>query len=523
MTSNSPELGIHLLETITKGLYADPLHCIREYVQNSFDSIRDARRQGILSEDEGEIQITLFEDEGTITVRDNGTGLSPAEAEEKLLSLGMSRKAVESDGKGEFAGFRGIGRVAGITHCKRLRFTTSTGDGTLFRVEYNAEKINKMTTKGVEPTTIANAMQANCVVATESIAENVRFFEVSMIEIDETGKECLDAMKLRDYLSQVAPVAYAPSSWPSDLASKIVSIAKESNALSSLSRVKILIKQGDSVQINVQRNLRKSFKVSGKGKSQREVSITDIKKLPSNHYGSGKWWGWLAIHEREGQLKDVSFSGIRIRAQNIEVGGSEIVKQLFKSQNLADWCVGEIHIVGADITPNAGRDNFEDSAGWSLVRQEIQQEVEEIEKKIRWESANRNKSVAAMRAKARKAIDRTEQQLKDGVVSHNHKEKMIRDLEKTKSAIEDAAKSKSRDFREKSELAEVARELDSIIWRVRSVEKTNTDNALQHLDKKTKRVVHVVQQVLKEEISDEQLLRRIEEKINERLQPGRKA
>ena len=45
--SQTPEtqLGVHLLETITLGMYSEPLHCVREYIQNAFDSIRAARRE----------------------------------------------------------------------------------------------------------------------------------------------------------------------------------------------------------------------------------------------------------------------------------------------------------------------------------------------------------------------------------------------------------------------------------------------------------------------------------------------
>ena len=58
-TNREPTLGVHLLETITRGMYSEPFHSIREYIQNAYDSIRRARRQGLISNEEGKILITI--------------------------------------------------------------------------------------------------------------------------------------------------------------------------------------------------------------------------------------------------------------------------------------------------------------------------------------------------------------------------------------------------------------------------------------------------------------------------------
>jgi hypothetical protein len=39
-----PHIGAFVLETLTLGMYGEPRHTLREYVQNSFDAIRAAQR-----------------------------------------------------------------------------------------------------------------------------------------------------------------------------------------------------------------------------------------------------------------------------------------------------------------------------------------------------------------------------------------------------------------------------------------------------------------------------------------------
>lgn len=515
----TPNLGVHLLETVTKGLYANPLHCIREYVQNGYDSIRDARRKGILSEEEGEIVITLLEDEGVLKIRDNGTGLTDEEAVDKLISLGMSTKNTVNSGDDNFAGFRGIGRVAGITHCKTLQFTTSTGESNACKVEYNAEEINKMTKKGVKPVTMSSVLESNCDFDIIPNEGNERFFEVSMIGIGSAGKVCMDDVRVRDYLAQVAPVGYDPAKWP--FGEEIRNIAEEFGALDCLSKIRIRIQRKGAALHDVRRNLQRTFGVTGRGKVRRNVSISGITKLPNYEFDGRTWWGWLAQHDREGKL-DVPFSGLRIRAHNIEIGGNDIVRQLFTTKSLANWCVGEIHIVGQELTPNAGRDNFEDSAEWTRVKKELSSTVSTIEKVVRRESQNRNKSVNTIKGRSGKLMERAEQQLSRGFVSRDQKEKLVQDLQKEKKKVEEAANTRNRSIDEKKQLANMAEGLEKSITRIENVKKTGTDAALQHLDRKTKRAVYKILSILKDELSNKDELRRVEEKINEALQPGKR-
>lgn len=49
----TPYIGSYVLETLTTGMYGQSENALREYVQNSFDSIRQAVRLGMILKEEG--------------------------------------------------------------------------------------------------------------------------------------------------------------------------------------------------------------------------------------------------------------------------------------------------------------------------------------------------------------------------------------------------------------------------------------------------------------------------------------
>ncbi|VFN04077.1 MAG: molecular chaperone HtpG [Candidatus Kentron sp. G] len=108
-------IGAFVLETLTTGMYRNPLDTLREYVQNAFDSIRTAERQCVIKTDAGRIHVTISEKNRTLSIRDNGIGVPAADVAARLVNIGMSAKNLETD-----AGFRGIGRLAGIAYCDRV-------------------------------------------------------------------------------------------------------------------------------------------------------------------------------------------------------------------------------------------------------------------------------------------------------------------------------------------------------------------------------------------------------------------
>jgi len=106
--------GASLLDTLTSALYADPIVVFREYVQNAVDSFTSSNSNLFSSR----IEIKIEETENRITIWDNGTGIPSDKFIERMTSLGNSTKYGNHDN----VGFRGIGRLAGLSFCEKLYF-----------------------------------------------------------------------------------------------------------------------------------------------------------------------------------------------------------------------------------------------------------------------------------------------------------------------------------------------------------------------------------------------------------------
>ena len=113
-------IGKFTLESLTTGMYSEPESCFREYIQNAVDAIDTAINEGLLTIDESRIEILVDDEHRVISIKDNGTGISGKKAKNTLLDIGNSSKLHTIN-----RGFRGIGRLGGLSYCKRLSFCTS--------------------------------------------------------------------------------------------------------------------------------------------------------------------------------------------------------------------------------------------------------------------------------------------------------------------------------------------------------------------------------------------------------------
>lgn len=510
------QLGVHLLETITLGMYSDPHHCVREYIQNAFDSVRTARRQGLLGPDDGHIDVIVDQRTSTLRIRDNGTGLDPEEAVVNLVDIGYSRKASTSDGASINAGFRGIGRMAGMSYCRRLTFETTNGTGRGCVVAFDAHAINRLTRPGQEPTTIVDAIRQNCTSDEHEFRSTERFLQVSLEQID--NPVLLDVDKLASYLEQTAPVRQDPTKWK--FQSKIRSFSQRAGHPESLDTVSVRICDSEGrVVREVYRPFKDLFEVRDKTrKSLRRVNVADVVALPRQGEYHG-WWGWLAEHPRYGAL-DVPFGGLRIRMHNIAVGGHSLLQPFWPSRHLALWCFGEIYIVDPTLVPNAQRDNFEPSEALSRIHEQVREELRQIERDIRKESRKRNNSVRDIREKADRVTKKTRRRLDDGLTSKNEKTQLIEELDKVSARIKDAIPQRNRTDEERSSLRRTLREVDHLKEEVGNVRRTDADASMSHLNRQARRAVRTVLSIVKQELNDDKRFAAIEKRVIAELRPG---
>src|SRR6267378_524070 len=100
-----------VLEALSRGLYPDKRHIIREFVQNAYDSIYELRR---LHQKIPIPPIEIKIQAPSITIADRGIGMTQAQMEQYRY-LGFSEKE-----RTKHAGFRGIGKYSGSAVAQKL-------------------------------------------------------------------------------------------------------------------------------------------------------------------------------------------------------------------------------------------------------------------------------------------------------------------------------------------------------------------------------------------------------------------
>ena len=106
-------VGASIVEIITESLYDKPIVVFREYVQNSADSLNIAES----CSHSPDLAIKIWKSEISLYFLDNGIGIAP----EKFL---MTMSSIANSGKirNKNIGYKGIGRLSGLSYCEKLTF-----------------------------------------------------------------------------------------------------------------------------------------------------------------------------------------------------------------------------------------------------------------------------------------------------------------------------------------------------------------------------------------------------------------
>lgn len=424
-----PKIGAFVLETLTTGMYTNPLDSIREYIQNASDAIITAKRFKQLKNNEGIILVTLDPEKRSLLVRDNGTGISSADAADRLVNVGMSAKVY-----GQEAGFRGIGRLAGIAYCKTLRFRTSASyEDEMITVAFDCEGIRHSITpsmKGAEE--LATVLQKHTDKDIGSSKADEHFFEVNMEGLDERLSQFLDARMLEEYLSEVTPVDYD--------AQRFLYATKIAEWISArgltIPSVKLLLRTPTT-----EREVFKPYKTHYRTKqSNYEIGIRDVTFFPENANTDSPFWLWHGIHDYLGMFDDDRVAGIRFRRHNIAIGGPDRVAELFpgKEGRLNYWTIGEIHIQSDGIIPNARRDGFESTTEWIRLQEELKPFIAKHCKACHDASSSTNRPTIKIVSSARAVADATKQALKSGLSSNEERQHLVQKVERETERLESA-------------------------------------------------------------------------------------
>ena len=400
-----PFFGGFVLETLTIGMYGEARNAIREYIQNGFDSIQRAIGElRILRDGSGVIEIELAADRKSLTIWDNGAGLPVKTAATVLTRVGASGKSHHKN-----AGFRGIGRLAGIVFSDTVTFTTKAkGEGEQTTVIFDAKAMRAAMAPGKGSTKSALDLMRESVVAFRSPSQNANkhFFEVKLEGFTAAPGECLSPKKMYDFVSQVAPVPY-PDAFPYQ--DELRDAAEKSGIL--IENVQITIKSGVGKPKPVTKQYGASYEF--------ESGTVTLNDCAIRHSPTDRWWAWVGKKAESGAYTDTRVGGLRVRVRNIQIDGTAIVRDIFRDHaksyvRFQDYFLGEIFIKTGTLVPNARRDGFEEDAAWKRIRNELATVVKELGKEAYRVSKQGQLSVEALKSnlqtakKEMRGLQRTE-------------------------------------------------------------------------------------------------------------------
>lgn len=414
-----PIAGKFLLEILTKGMYSNPMHVYREYIQNSTDSIDKAVARGLISSSEATIHILIDGIKQTIIIHDNGCGIPAEKAREILLSIGDSEK----NGVDE-RGFRGIGRLAGLAYAGKVKFITSAyGEEVKTVMICDCNKMQRLLQKSNTET--SDVMETFKAISSfsDSLPEDkdAHYFEVQMIGVPlDSG--LLEENSVWSYLSETAPVDF--NSQQFSQAQKIRDFFNKQGC--PISCYKIL---RGSRKLPIYKPYSRTLSTGKQAKTKNRDYIRDVEFVYEEASdGTPLYIGWLALTDFSGIISDESVQGIRFRKGNILVGNNNTFVKYFPSEghNANRMFAGEIHVLHNQLIPNSQRDDFEPNAIYGEMRQALSKWAGEINKKYR---RGMSEATSALRRLNQLNVEQKEleEKIDFGVITSDEKREQIAD------------------------------------------------------------------------------------------------
>ena len=386
VTKKAPSFkaGMYLLETLTSGMYNEPLSIYREYIQNAVDSI-----DLVVGKKRGkhlQINIDLDPFKKRICICDNGMGLTADTAERTLSNIGSSEKKSI-----DLRGFRGIGRLGGLAFSNRATFLTKASGEQIESIQgWDSQRLRKYMSN---PNASQMSLQQLFKRITKFSQENNKpkrgsYFKVILDGVSSFRNYVFDIDKVRNYLADVAPLPFNP-----DLFSFGDEIDNYLRLRLSHYRSYNIILNGDKVN--------KGYKDKIKSTKKAADHIDKVKLFDLEVEDKPVAYGWYG--ERRdflgGIAKGDNPSGIRVRVGNILLGDQHLLDGCFREARFNSYLVGEIHVDHPALIPNSRRDDFVDNEMKTRFFDAIEREIGlPLSKEIRYRSRINSKPKKPLRS-----------------------------------------------------------------------------------------------------------------------------
>lgn len=488
MTDNTIQVGKYTLESLTTGMYSDPKIIYREYIQNSVDSLENAVEQNLIESQSMRIDIVVDEESSRISIRDNGTGISCEKAVSTLMNIGSSQKRHANN-----RGFRGIGRLGGMSYCDLLIFSTSAeNEDKKTIVEFDCKKLRQLLVPGSnEDMDLATVLNNVTAIRQEDERPERHYFLVELKDV--TGfSDLLNIEAVKSYISQVAPLPYKTRQfvYSTDLHKFL-----DDNGY-HVEEFPIFVGENADDLEPIYKPNRHRFHADRSKKSNDEISSLKFFKAEIGNelfalgwYGACSWLGSLVEHE---------ISGLRVRKGNILIGDNKTLNTIFREARFNNWVQGELFIVTDKLIPNARRDDFEQNEAYYQLIHVLQESIgSEVTRIIRVTSQMRNDISAKVISEVQQQINDAELTEREGFNSSVDKNRLLGAL---KEAEEKLKKTKV-----KEELKATKEELQKRLTNAKGTVSDSNNYKIKRInsgiDKKSKKILEVVSDILSEKLS----------------------
>lgn len=514
------EVGKHILDTLTVGMYADNRIIFREYIQNAADAIDKAVAEGILaSRDEGRIDITIDPETREIRIRDNGIGILRKNVSQ-VLDIGRSQKTYE-----ENRGFRGIGRLGGLAYCKELQFITSyQGEDCKTTTFWDCDELRKLLLDKNRDMSLIEAVEQVVLEPTSDPEESDKhYFEVILSGIIEGHDNLLDIDDIRDYLSQVAPVPFncmnlTASKKINERLTKLGKVPEEFN----------VYLDGEQIYKPYKLQIRISNK---KGEDNTDL-VKDINFFEDyKENGEIFFLGWYGETELRAMIKDHNVNGLRVRKGNIQIGDNRTLDSFFGSesnQRFNRWFIGEIYVFDDNLIPNGRRDDFEKNETYFKFKEAVEKTTKQQLAKLPYKFSEIRSNEKAEREISQE-VEKLEANLDAGITETERKQilEQVSELEKKSKRIKSKSPAKIQSISQNDNNQQFYQNKLSIrINEVKDKAQFSKNFIVNRLPstmpRECRRAIETVFEVLDRELPDENRAKELKEHIIEALKPKTK-
>lgn len=405
--------GANILENLTTGMYQDSKVIYREYIQNSCDQIDEAVKSGILKPEEGTIEIWLDRGQRSVVIEDNATGIPAASFRSTLGNIADSDKKL-----GEDKGFRGIGRLCGLAYCKELVFISSAkGEDIISIMVCDAQKMRKLieeSGKGKKYTAseVLHAINRFDRRKTEDIDSH--YFRVELNSISQENTDLLDFQQVKDYLSFIAPVPYQNNFY---YRNDVYDHAK--NLGVRIDEYNITL-EGETVFKKYTTILKDSS-----GNKYDDIFGIHCEDFYDDNNELFAWM-WVGLSKFQRAIPKINqMRGLRLRKDNIQIGGENSLQKLFKEDRGNSYFIGEVFAMDKELIPNSQRDYFNENIARLKFERELRKYFNEELHKVYYGGSALNSAYGKIDNYKKKELEFREKEKAGIFVDNKHRDREL--------------------------------------------------------------------------------------------------